>query len=439
MNIENYKLLFEANQKELKFPNWLIEKQKMAFEIFSKTGLPTQKDEEWKYTNISAIDKISFVKSKTNNIQIEEFEKIKIKDFNLIPIINNVVDKNQIKCENGIKIYSLAEMLDINYEFVKNYFFQSQISYKDSIASLNTSLLDDVLFIEIDKNIEILKPIHILNIQTENANNALNSTRIAFNILENSKVTIFEEFLSLSENVYWNNYISEFYISSKSNVEHIKLQNEYVNAFHISNNAFFQKENSYLNSVNISLGGKISRSESKVFLCDKETNASLNGLYISSDKQLIDNHTFIEHKKENCDSHELFKGILFDESRSVFNGKIYVHAEAQKTDSKQTNKNLLLSENATIDTKPQLEIFADDVKCTHGGTVGGLDKLSLFYLESRGINPQIAKGILTVGFASEVTDLIENNLIRQKIDSLIVNKIRKSIGSDEVPEIAHKH
>lgn len=437
MNFENYKTLFELNQQDENLPNWFREKQNLAFEIFYKKGFPTTKDEEWRFTNISPIEEMIFKNLNDNINDYKKAEKYLNDKWNSVPIVNGVFVKELSKVEDGIKIANLSDENDEIKNQLKNYFSQSYISFKDSIVNLNTSLLNDVLVIKIKKDVKINSPIHILNFQTKNIESAILNTRIIVYLEENSDVTIFEEFISESENVYWNNSVVEYFISKNANLNHIKLQNENKNSFHISNNGFYQSSKSNLNSVNISLGSKISRSESKVFLCEPEINSSLNGLYISSDKQLIDNHTFIEHKKENCKSNELYKGILFDESRSVFNGKIYVHSEAQKTDSKQTNKNLLLSDLATIDTKPQLEIFADDVKCTHGGTVGGLEEIPLFYLESRGVNKDVAKGILTIGFASEVTELILNREIRQKADDLIIKKLRETIKNENLPEIIH--
>lgn len=439
MNLENYKLLFETSQKKSNFPNWLKEKQNFAFEVFSKNGFPKITDEEWRYTNITPIEKTEFSFYNETILFENILNNYKNSNWDFIPIVNGLIQKDLIRISSEVIIETLSEKIAKNDAFAKSYFEKSQLSFKDSISNLNTAFLNEILFIKIPKNTSIEKPIHILNLQTENKSINVNSSRIVFLVKENSSVTLIEEFVSDSKNIYWNNSMMEIFISKEAKVEHVKLQNESENSFHTSNTAFYQDELSYLNSIAFSIGGKISRIESKVFLNGTKINSNLNGLYISAKNQLIDNHTFIEHKKENCESHELFKGILFDKSRSVFNGKIYVHSEAQKTDSKQSNKNLMLSDEATIDTKPQLEIFADDVKCTHGGTVGGLDKLSLFYLESRGVSADVAKGILTIGFASEVTELIVDKNIRKHIDAVLINRFRECIGNSQLPEIIHSN
>jgi Fe-S cluster assembly protein SufD len=197
-----------------------------------------------------------------------------------------------------------------------------------------------------------------------------------------------------------------------------------------------QQEGSVLNMFSLALGGALSRSDISVILEGEKADCNLNGLYIADGNRLTDHHTFIHHKYPECTSHELFKGILDDQARGVYSGKVYVDAVAQKTDSKQTNRNLMLSESATIDTKPQLEIFADDVKCTHGAAVGGLNEQIIFYLKSRGVGPETARAIVTVGFAAEVTEKIPHAAARQRVDALVVAQLRKRLGNI-VPEIVH--
>ncbi|HAP34449.1 MAG TPA: hypothetical protein DCQ28_00330 [Bacteroidetes bacterium] len=217
----------------------------------------------------------------------------------------------------------------------------------------------------------------------------------------------------------------------------VKVQKESESAFHVENLHVHQYQYSNVHVFSLAVGGAIARNDMSVIIDRESTECNLNGLYITSGEQLIDHHTFMHHIHPNCPSHELFKGILTGSSRAVFNGKVYVEPEAQKTDSKQTNRNLLLSDTAVVDTKPELEIFADDVKCTHGAAVGGMNETHSFYLKTRGISEENAKGILTVGYAAEATEKIFHPILRRHVDRIVVDHLRAKLGTGNLPDIVH--
>jgi Fe-S cluster assembly protein SufD len=251
-----------------------------------------------------------------------------------------------------------------------------------------------------------------------------------------ASATIVESFFAVDEATSLTNAVTEIDISTGGRIDYIKIQAENTASYHMHTVLAVQKAESSLNMFSLALGGAIARSDIRVNLDGTNAECTLNGLYMADGTQLTDHHTFIHHTVPHCSSHELFKGILDGKARAVFTGKVYVDAAAQKTDSKQTNRNLMLSDTATIDTQPQLEIFADDVKCTHGATVGGMNEQTVFYLKSRGIGGITARGIVTVGYAAEVTEKIAHAASRSRVDALIVAQLRKKLGN-EIPEIVH--
>jgi Fe-S cluster assembly protein SufD len=241
---------------------------------------------------------------------------------------------------------------------------------------------------------------------------------------DNSKVSIVESYVARSQDVYFTNAVTEMLVGENAVIEHDKLQLESGRAFHIATAQIHQRARSTFTSNAISLGGSLVRNNVTVVLGAEGIESTLNGLSLATGTQHIDNHTTIEHAQPQCASHELYKAILDGEAKGVFNGKIFVRKDAQKTDAKQTNKTLLLSDGATIDTKPQLEIFADDVKCTHGATVGQLDEEQIFYLRSRGIGLDAARDLLTFAFASDVINRVHVEPLRAQLDRVIHARLR---------------
>ena len=245
---------------------------------------------------------------------------------------------------------------------------------------------------------------------------------------ENSQARIVESHFNLKDGLYFNNPVSEIRIAENSRLNHIRIQNESNKAYHIGSIFVDQKQNSHYFSTSLSFGGKIARNNIYTKLDGEGIEAILNGLYMGHGDQLVDNHTFIDHMKPNCESHELYQGILTDNANGVFSGKIMVHPAAQKTDAKQSNNCLLLSDEARINSKPQLEIYADDVRCTHGATVGQLNENAIFYLRSRGISEQLAKNILTYAFVEQVVEGIGIDTVRDYVDNVILERLKEDMN-----------
>jgi Fe-S cluster assembly protein SufD len=289
-------------------------------------------------------------------------------------------------------------------------------------VSLNTAFLQDGAFVYIPDGIVLDDSIQLLFIASEKQP-FLASPRNLVIIGKRSRVSIVESYVSLTDQTYLTNAVTEIVAGDESIVEHDKLQNESLRAFHVAMIHAKLGAKAQFTSNSIAVGGSIVRNNVTVVLDAERSECTLNGLSLSTGSQVIDNHTTIDHAKPNCSSHELYKAIIDGKSRGVFNGKIFVRADAQKTDAKQTNKTLLLSDEATVDTKPQLEIFADDVKCTHGATVGQLDAEQVFYLRSRGIDETAARDILTFAFASDVVRRVHVDPLRDQLETLIHERL----------------
>jgi Fe-S cluster assembly protein SufD len=294
-------------------------------------------------------------------------------------------------------------------------------SFQDHVfTALNTSFLHDGAFIAVHGGKTVEQPIEIIYLAQPASKPVLMNPRTLVIVGNDAHATIVERYLAVGEGVYFTNAVTEIVLAEHASVDHIKLQEESLQAYHVANTQIVQAGDSNFTSHYLSLGGALVRNEVRVRFAGEHSEATLNGLYLAGGKQHIDNFTVIDHAKPNCASHELYKGILNDKAHGVFNGKIFVRKDAQKTDAKQTNKVLLLSDDATINTKPQLEIFADDVKCTHGATIGQLDATQLFYLQSRGIPLDAARRLLTFAFANDVVGRIKIEAIREELEARIV-------------------
>lgn len=412
----------------------LYDIRRQAFSWFSENGFPNQKQEEWRFTDITALSDFPFEMPdrKKSDLAFQQ----KLEEFLIDANFLRLVFLNNGFCENlsnigdvpeGITISSLRKKIIENNDLVNMHLAQHAKIKENAFCALNTAFITDGAFINIKRNSEYQGPIHLLYITDSRKDNVVTHPRNLIIVEKNAHLDVIESYVNLGENRYFTNPVTEIVVGENAHVNHYKIQSEGKNAFHMALLQVHQEQNSSYNSHNYNFGGLIARNEINVVLNGKGANSTLNGLYVTNEQQLVDNHTKIDHATDHCNSRELYKGILDDASRSVFSGKIHVRKNAQKTDAIQSNQNILLSETATVDTKPQLEIFADDVKCTHGGTVGQLDKDGLFYLRSRGISEQKAKNIMINAFAEQVTNLILNDNIRDFILNAVHKKIQKSI------------
>jgi Fe-S cluster assembly protein SufD len=291
-----------------------------------------------------------------------------------------------------------------------------------TFTALNTAFINDGAVVHVDADVEVARPIHLLFVSDRDAVNGVAQPRNLVVLDRFAKATVIESYVGLADGAYFTNAVTEATIGDGATLTHLKLQRESEQAFHVGTFDVRQSRDSHLVSFSFATGGALSRTNVYTELRGEGCGATLNGLYLGDGAQHIDHQTRIEHVAPNCYSRELYKGILDGSAHGVFNGKVYVHPAAQKTDGKQTNQTLLLSEKAQIDTKPQLEIFADDVKCTHGATVGRLDETSLFYMKSRGINARTARELLTYAFAADVLETIELPDVREGLESAVLRR-----------------
>jgi len=430
--INQYKSGFQKFEENLngKSASLIHKIRKDAFTKFVEEGFPTTKLEEWKYTNVESIAKTDFNFELTESkIQKSDIEKFIINDFDCYKLVfvNGKLDKklsDNFDSENNFSVRTLQNYIDQNIDLDLQNLTNLADYTTDSFVALNTAFMHNGIVINIKKDKSIKKPFFLLFVSTGENESILTQSRILFEAQENSKAMVIESFQSIHSDKDLNNIVAEFHLGENARVEHIKIQNQSESSFHISNLFAKLEKNSYLNTLDINLGGKITRNSLFTKLAGEGSECVLNGVYSGSGTQHIDNRTVIEHEKPHCLSTETYKGIVGDKARGVFNGKIHVYPEAQKTNAIQNNSGLLLSDNASIDTKPQLEIYADDVRCTHGATIGQLDEDALFYLRSRAIDFQQAKKMLINAFAGEVIDQVENEVLRNRIQEYLNDKLQ---------------
>ncbi len=400
--------------------------RKAAIARFSELGFPTPRNEEWKYTNVSSLlahkFKLTTESAKLEKKDIEEFI-FPDTQKNLFVFVNGKYDAelSTVNFGDGVIIESLGQAFANHTDLVEQHLGRYADFEKESFTALNTAFTHDGAFIYIPENKNISAPIHVIHI-SKVSDTAISSPRNLFVIGKNSQVKIVESYHAVDSGIYFTNSVTEIFVDENANVEHIKIQEESDQAFHIANTQIHQERSSVFLSVNIDIGGSFVRNNLNVLLNDENCEAHLFGFFMGFDTQHIDNHTFIDHAKPHCFSNELYKGILDDKARGVFNGKIIVRQDAQKTNALQSNKTLLLTNDASMNSKPQLEIFADDVKCTHGATIGQLDDDALFYLRARGIREELAGAMLRHAFISDVLHNIKIDSIREKMDAHIIDR-----------------
>jgi Fe-S cluster assembly protein SufD len=432
-NNELYLSNFQLFEKSLngEARSWLHPLRKDALASFNQLGFPTTRHEEWKYTNISAIAKEHFSPVlQPDFTAVSEGDITRYNygglDAHLLVFIDGrfAAERSSVgTLPEGVRLSSLAEALRADSDMVQHHLAKYAAYREDPFAALNTAFVYDGTFLHIPANTVMDKPIHLLYLSTQQSQPFITHPRNLVIVDANTRGQIIETYAGQKNGTYLTNSVTEFIIGENAFLEHFKIQEESLSAYHISTAVAYQRANSNFSSHSISFGGKIVRNNPTAVLDAEGVESTLNGLYLGTGSQLIDNHTVIDHAKPHCNSHELYKGVLDGNARGVFNGKIFVRLDAQKTDAKQTNKALLLSDEATIDTKPQLEIFADDVKCTHGATIGQLDENAMFYLQARGIAKDMARDILTYAFASDVIDRVEIKELRDYCHHRVLTKL----------------
>lgn len=419
--------------------SWVKRLRESAFARFEQSGWPTTDDEEWKYTNVAPIARAGFSPviawsegGLVTASQLEPFVYEEARSSRLV-FVNGIYQAELSSLDalpRGVVVMEMTDALrgGEQMEIVREHLAGSADHNENAFTALNTAYLASGAFVLIPKGARVEAPIHLLFLSTYGQTPGLSSPRVLVVAGQGSEATIIESYASLQdEAVYLTNALVEIVLEDGARLEHYKVQNESQQAFHVATTNAELGRSSTFNATTITLGAQLSRHDINVKLDHEGAECWVDGLYIVGTGQHADTHSLIDHRSPHCASHQLYKGILDGKSRAVFNGKVFVRAGAQQTDAMQTNKNLLLSADARVDTKPQLEIFADDVKCAHGATVGQLEEEQLFYLASRGMHPDIARNLLTYGFAEEVIDKIRIESIKAQLDKAVLNRLHAQL------------
>ena len=416
---------------------WLELVRGSAMERFEQLGFPTVADEEWKYTNLATPAKESFTPAAAGEEISGDFSRFGYPETATahVVLVNGFL-REDLSVKTGLENVVVTDLFsagtDARYnKIVRKYLARSAGYANNGLTALNTAFLQSGVFIWIPKNVELETPIQLTfvadsprqsNAQS-NAQSSANFPRVLIVADENSSATVIENFVSSGDSRYFTNAIAEIVVKDGARLEHYRLQRDSKDAFHVSTTSAELGRASRYDTTSINLGAQLARHDVSVVMDHEGAETAVDGLYIVGSNQHSDTHSVIDHKQPHCNSHQLYKGILDGNGRAVFNGKIFVREGAQKTDAQQTNKNLLLSDKARVDTKPQLEIFADDVKCAHGAAVGQIDPEELFYLETRGIGPELGRNLLTYGFAEEVIGKIKIESIRSQLDQIVLRQL----------------
>ncbi|WP_370214572.1 Fe-S cluster assembly protein SufD [Mesoflavibacter profundi] len=406
-----------------------------AIKAFEDQGFPTKKDEAWKYTSLKSILKhdYSVFPKQENALDYKDVKQYFIHDIDTYKIV--FIDGkysshlSQTTHEEIDVCLMSAALTKPKYQLViENYF--NKVAQKDGISSLNTAFSKEGAYIYIPKNKVVNKPIQIVHFSTGNESSLMLQPRNLIVVEENSHVQIIERHQSLTDNPVLTNSVTEIFANKRAIVDYYKIQNDNANASLIDNTFVEQKQESHASVHTFSFGGKLTRNNLNFYQNGERIDSTLKGVTILAEKQHVDHNTLVHHIEPNCESHQDYKGIFDDNATGVFNGKVIVEKEAQKTNAFQANNNILVSDKATINTKPQLEIFADDVKCSHGCTIGQLDESAMFYLRSRGIPEKEARGLLMFAFSNNVLSSVKIPELKQRITKLIALKLGVNIGFD---------
>lgn len=407
---------------------WLELVRNSGMDRFEQLGFPSVREEDWKYTNLAALGKENFVPAIHDHVvrDASQFAYPETEGAHLV-VVNGFLREDLSQTSglgDAVAVDLFSAAADARYnKIIRKYLARNAGYHNNGLTALNTAFLQSGVFLWIPKNVKVERPLQITFVA--DGEQSASFPRVLVVAEENSSATLIESFVG--EGRYFTNAIVEVVVKDGAQFEHYRLQRESKDAFHTSTSSVELGRASRYYTTSINLGAQLSRHDISVVMDHEGAETSVDGLYMVDSDQHTDTHSVIDHKQPHCNSHQLYKGILDGNGRAVFNGKIFVREGAQKTDAMQTNKNLLLSEKARVDTKPQLEIYADDVKCAHGAAVGQIDPEELFYLETRGIGPELGRNLLTYGFAEEVIAKIKIESIRSELDQFVLRQLHANL------------
>ena len=418
-------------------PRWLQDLRERAASRFSALGFPTVRDEEWRFTNISPITTNNFRPADADApLSEQQLGALLYADApNRVVVVNGWFRPELSRTQGlpaGVRAGSLARSinseLQAESEIVQRYLGQLPELGTRAFDALNTARLDDGAFVYVPDGIVLEQPLQVMFVSTSASTHpTIHHPRLLVVVGSNAQVRIVETYVG-TPGVYFANALTEVFVAENAVVDHYKVQEESRDAFHIASMHVHALRSATFSSHSFTLGGKIVRNDVVSILDGEGAECTLNGLYLADGDRLVDNHTTIDHAKAHCPSHEIYKGILGGRARAVFNGKIIVRPDAQKTDAKQTNRALLLSDSASINTKPQLEIFADDVKCTHGAAIGQIDEDAIFYLQTRGLTFDEARDMLIHAFAGEILDRVRIDALKGALETELYTQLAKDLA-----------
>lgn len=438
-NVELYLESFTEFQKRAPGRNlpWLRKLREDAFARFCDVGFPTPHDEDWRFTNVSAIARTPFQLAQTIAVSSQDLEtyrnqtatcQLVFVNGRLVPELSSVG-----KLSAGLQMYGLANEINDNPRAIEAHLGRYLDIQRDAFCALNTAFAEDGAYVHICKDTIVEDPIYLLFISTASEVPLITHPRNLIVAEKESQATIIEDYVSVGESIAFCNTITELVVGDNAVISHYMIEREHQQASNVSTLRIQQERSANVASHSVLLGGGLVRNNVHPVLAGEGGECLINGLFIGNDHQHLDNYMLVEHASPHCGSRQFYNGILDDHAHGVFHGRIIVHKDAQKTDAKQTNRNLLLSDDAQIDTKPQLEIHADDVKCTHGATIGQIEETALFYLRSRGIDELSARKFLLFAFASECLDRMKPGPAREHVEGLIQRHLQRVANSAKSP------
>ncbi len=427
---------FMAFEEQVDVHSELHDVRTLAIKNFENKGFPTKKEEAWKYTSLNAILKNDFTvfPKSENSIEFKDVKKYFIHEIDTYKLvfIDGIFSSNlSSTTHEGLDICLMSSALNKpKYKMVIDNYFNKIANKDESLTSLNTAFANEGAYINIPKSTVVRKPIEIMYFSTGNEAALLVQPRNLIIVGENSHVQIIERHQSLNDNPVLTNSVTEIFAQKRAIVDYYKIQNDNLEANLIDNTYVSQKQETNVSVNTFCFGGNLTRNNLNFYHFGERIVSNLNGITIIGEKQHVDHYTLVQHATPNCESHQDYKGIYSDRSTGVFNGKIFVEKEAQKTNAFQKSNNILLGNKSTINAKPQLEIFADDVKCSHGCTIGQLDETAMFYMQQRGIPKKEAKALLMYAFSNALIESIKIPELKQRITKIIATKLGVKMGFD---------
>ncbi len=415
-------------------PAWLAETRRAAIATFSELGFPTTRQETWRFTSVAPLAEATTARASDGqaSVSAETLRRLSLDGVAALAVFVNGRFAPQLSAlstlPNGVVVTSLASVLETRAQIAEPHLTSIADPVNQPFVALNTAFLDDGAFVSIPAHTVLSEPLHLLFISTGHfETTAVSHPRVLIIAGEHSQSQIVESYAAASERgrPYFTNAVTEVVAGVQAVIDHYKLQRESAQAFHLASMYVAAQRGSTFSSHSLTLGGKLVRNDVVTSLRGEGIDCTLNGLYLGGGTALVDNQTTIDHAMPHCGSHEVYKGILWGHARAVFNGKIIVRPDAQKTDAKQTNKALLLSDDAQINTKPELEIFANDVKCTHGAAIGQLDEDALFYLRARGLGLSEARAMLIHAFAGDIINRVKVPALQAQLETALLTELPK--------------